>query len=290
MDDEKKKLYVWAIQEFGHTAQMNMVAEECSELIKVMMKMQRSKIPEDLELKLIDEMADVKIMLEQIEVMFPHMQLHQKVTSQIKLKNKKLKEKLETFTAADPCWQIRTLEWIPKNPGEKFNRDNHGHYFQLIEFRFRNNCGSRYLLRDPIKLIERQRTTIRDLNLKKAEQVKTIQHNAQAISMLKQEKAVLQQSLDYAHETLLLLEKERTEYYKKLRFQEDRIKNSIEKIRGLVKRYFNFTSETLEGTGYVWKINDTVTNDFPNEFLDCLEKYLVEIELKAGPQIGGDDD
>lgn len=58
-----------AIDKYGIEAQLDMVAEECSELIQAIMKYKRTKSMSGAE-NVLEESADVFIMLKQLESMF----------------------------------------------------------------------------------------------------------------------------------------------------------------------------------------------------------------------------
>lgn len=64
MNDE-----VWqtCIDQYGVSSQIDMCIEECSELINAIQKYKRDRVGVDA---LIDEIADVKIMCRQMEIMF----------------------------------------------------------------------------------------------------------------------------------------------------------------------------------------------------------------------------
>lgn len=78
MKDRIQKVYEKAIDLWGMEAQTNMVVEEIAEFLKALMKMWRthynlngkSVTYEERRKKLIEEMADVRIMLEQTQIMF----------------------------------------------------------------------------------------------------------------------------------------------------------------------------------------------------------------------------
>lgn len=65
MNEEEIDLYERANKLWGKNFQMDMVIEECSELIKAIIKYKRIKITSD---KLISEMVDVQIMLNQMRI------------------------------------------------------------------------------------------------------------------------------------------------------------------------------------------------------------------------------
>ena len=55
-----------AISKWGDNNQMNVVVEECSELVQAIMKYNRHTKAEEWRLKCVEEAADVSIMLEQL--------------------------------------------------------------------------------------------------------------------------------------------------------------------------------------------------------------------------------
>ncbi len=65
--EERKAVYVSAIEKWGIDAQSCMAIEEMSELTKEICKIRRGKNDPDA---LADEIADVTIMLEQLRLMF----------------------------------------------------------------------------------------------------------------------------------------------------------------------------------------------------------------------------
>jgi len=67
-----QKLLEQMIQKYGESKQLDMVIEECSELIKAISKFKRENNNEDLKFRIAsiaEEEADVRIMLEQIDIM-----------------------------------------------------------------------------------------------------------------------------------------------------------------------------------------------------------------------------
>ena len=72
-----KKLYETVLMKNGDHFQREIAIEECSELIKALCKYDRYFADEDvdkriLRLNIIEEMADVEIMLEQLKLMFDY--------------------------------------------------------------------------------------------------------------------------------------------------------------------------------------------------------------------------
>ena len=72
---EENQLFNLVFMQNGESNQRRMAIEECSELIKALCKYDRYFADEDvdkriLRLNIIEEMADVEIMLEQLKLMF----------------------------------------------------------------------------------------------------------------------------------------------------------------------------------------------------------------------------
>lgn len=65
----KEYLYKKAIAVWGIQAQLNMAVEECAELIKAIQKRKRGNDNSTID-PLLEEMADVEIMLEQLKEIF----------------------------------------------------------------------------------------------------------------------------------------------------------------------------------------------------------------------------
>lgn len=84
----KIKLYEKAVRTFGINAQMDMVIEECSELINAICKYRRGRVKEE---DVITEIADVQIMCEQIAHWFGDVN----VEAEKEYKLKRLEERLK---------------------------------------------------------------------------------------------------------------------------------------------------------------------------------------------------
>lgn len=69
MTTNEKRIYEKALETFGRDSQMHMCSEEMSELNKVLMKIFRNGFKSQRE-NLIDELADVKVVVPQIEYIF----------------------------------------------------------------------------------------------------------------------------------------------------------------------------------------------------------------------------
>lgn len=75
-----KDLYVRAINKWGVEAQCDQAVEECAELIASLKHLKRGKVSED---ELIDELADVYLMLGQLIYMFGEDKLNAAVDRKI---------------------------------------------------------------------------------------------------------------------------------------------------------------------------------------------------------------
>lgn len=87
--DQKKVLYK-AIKTYGFNAQLDMCIEEMSELTKEICKKKRGK---DNRMEIIEEMADVYIMLEQLKFVCDIS--YEEIQEVAKLKIERLKKRLE---------------------------------------------------------------------------------------------------------------------------------------------------------------------------------------------------
>lgn len=87
--DERKQLYIEAIEKYGIEAQFNQLQEECAELIVSVNKLRRKG--KEVEYLTIDELADVFIMVEQITFA---MDVENKVQERIDFKINRLKTRL----------------------------------------------------------------------------------------------------------------------------------------------------------------------------------------------------
>lgn len=62
-NEEKRKIYNTALNQWGLVNQVFMVVEECGELLNVLAKAKRSRVTQE---EIITELADVSIMVEQM--------------------------------------------------------------------------------------------------------------------------------------------------------------------------------------------------------------------------------
>jgi NTP pyrophosphatase (non-canonical NTP hydrolase) len=67
--EEAKELYQNVVETVGNAAQIEMVIEECSELIHALQKFKRASNDASIE-NVCDELADVEIMIEQMRCVF----------------------------------------------------------------------------------------------------------------------------------------------------------------------------------------------------------------------------
>jgi len=65
--EDIKEVCQKAIDKYGKTAQMDMVIEECAELIQAVSKNKRGR---DNRNNIVEEIADVELMIEQLKLMF----------------------------------------------------------------------------------------------------------------------------------------------------------------------------------------------------------------------------
>lgn len=91
-ENEQNKLYQDAIEAWGVSSQLNMVTEECSELLMAINKYRRNPC-EETENAIAGEMADVEIMFGELKIIFKNNDAVSKI-KQIKLD--RLKERLKT--------------------------------------------------------------------------------------------------------------------------------------------------------------------------------------------------
>jgi len=84
-----------AIELWGTTAQIDMIIEECLELSLALQKLKRSSktkaVYDDKIAQVVDEIADVKIMLAQAEQMFPK----EDIDKRVKYKMNRLKDRID---------------------------------------------------------------------------------------------------------------------------------------------------------------------------------------------------
>lgn len=87
---EKEELYLKAIDTWGQMPQINMVNEECGELITSLARYLRGRDTAD---DVITEVADVSIMMEQMAVLFGKEQFEKEKERKLQ----RLKERLEKY-------------------------------------------------------------------------------------------------------------------------------------------------------------------------------------------------
>ena len=86
------ELYMDAIRNWGVDAQIDMVYEECGELLTAVSRLRRGRCTID---DVVTEMADVSIMIDQLNVMF---NLGEKFDKEKSRKIKRLRDKLNEYT------------------------------------------------------------------------------------------------------------------------------------------------------------------------------------------------
>jgi NTP pyrophosphatase (non-canonical NTP hydrolase) len=92
------QIYLKALSTYGSEAQLNMVIEECAELIQAINKMRRGRLGIKF---VIEEMVDVQIMLEQFMLFYPAEIWEELKDQKILRLAKKLKDEVEDGTVGD---------------------------------------------------------------------------------------------------------------------------------------------------------------------------------------------
>lgn len=87
---EQKQVFEKAVEKYGFGPQLNQLQEECAELIVACNKLRRNG--NDAIPLMIDELADVKIMVEQIT---QAMNINDEVQKRVEFKIERLKNRLE---------------------------------------------------------------------------------------------------------------------------------------------------------------------------------------------------
>lgn len=85
-----------AIAKWGEKTQVRMIQEECLELSLAIQKLFRDWNTETFE-AVIDEIADVEIVLAQAEMLFPEDRIQERVDFKMKRLEKRLKEKITKY-------------------------------------------------------------------------------------------------------------------------------------------------------------------------------------------------
>lgn len=97
--EERRALLDRAITAYGAPAQMDMAVEEMAELTKALCKVKRVSCAAEAKAVLenvVEEMADVQIMLDQLRIIFGH-----STAEAEEYKLERLKKRLDTATAAE---------------------------------------------------------------------------------------------------------------------------------------------------------------------------------------------
>ena len=82
MNNEYDDVFMKALHTWGGEAQENMAIEECSELIKAICKLRRSSGSAELK-NLIDEIADVTIMMRQMAIAVGEDQVEERIAFKV---------------------------------------------------------------------------------------------------------------------------------------------------------------------------------------------------------------
>ena len=90
--DERSKLYLRAIRNWGEEAQTNMVNEECGELITAIAQFKRGRTSHH---DVMTELADVAIMVEQLATIMSYSDFEQEKDRKLE----RLRERLDKFEA-----------------------------------------------------------------------------------------------------------------------------------------------------------------------------------------------
>ena len=89
------RLYSEALSKWGIDAQKNMLVEECSELIKAVMKLRRKRNGESL-IEFLEELIDVEIMINQMKIFYDKDLLQTIKTQKLEKLQKLLEESCPT--------------------------------------------------------------------------------------------------------------------------------------------------------------------------------------------------
>lgn len=98
IDEDYKKLLIQSIEKHGKELQIELIVEECAELIKAIQKMKR--VPVDAtrtaalyHYDVCDEIADVKIMIDQAMLMFDIEIINERINFKLNRLNNRLNSK-----------------------------------------------------------------------------------------------------------------------------------------------------------------------------------------------------
>lgn len=90
MEKKEEGIYKQIIDRFGRDVQINKIQEECLELALVLNQMNcPTKDAKEMEDKLYDELADVKIMMQQAELLFDQERINDRVVFKLQKFRKK---------------------------------------------------------------------------------------------------------------------------------------------------------------------------------------------------------
>jgi|GEM_PF-1170886 len=121
---QRNEIYQQAVDKWGAQAQMEMANEEATEFALAVRKQLRKNNDQSFA-NLVEEFADIEIMLEQVELMHSHLGFRDMINAQKEYKIKRLKKRLDEDS----------FEALPAFPGPAYRRK------QQKPWRLPPNCG-----------------------------------------------------------------------------------------------------------------------------------------------------
>lgn len=129
--DERIKLYLRAIRNWGEEAQTDMVNEECGELITAMAQFKRGRTSHH---DVMTELADVSIMVEQLATIMGYSDFEQEKERKLE----RLRDRLDKYEAKMAA--KKELENIdPEENLDKIFEQNNTFYYGSVENKITNN-------------------------------------------------------------------------------------------------------------------------------------------------------
>ncbi len=90
MKSKDRIIYINALEAWGKKSQINMMIEECGELITALQHFKRGR--KNAVLEVLEELADVEIVLEQMSIIFPRMSIEYQKNIKINRLENRVKE------------------------------------------------------------------------------------------------------------------------------------------------------------------------------------------------------
>lgn len=90
--EESKEILKKAMSKFGEKAQIDMIVEECAELIQAIQKLKRNPLDPAVKANVCDEIADVKIMMSQADLIFDKKLIDKRIDFKLKRLEERLKD------------------------------------------------------------------------------------------------------------------------------------------------------------------------------------------------------